>query len=92
MRKRTITTVVITGTTVLASVATVGGTASAHPPTRAIAHTKPAWASHAQHLGRAKSSHPITARVYLAPKGGLSAVADFATAAATPGSSSYHKF
>ncbi len=90
MRKRTIATVVITGSTVLAGVVAVGGTASATTARAAVANTKPAWTSHAKALGHPAASHTMKATVYMAPRGGLAAVSAYATAAATRGNALYH--
>jgi subtilase family serine protease len=92
MRKRSITAAMITGTTVLASALTSTGAASAAPSPKAVPHTKPAWTAHAKHLGHARNSAAVHARVYLAPRGGLDAVKQAATAMSTPGSASFHKF
>jgi subtilase family serine protease len=91
MHKRSITAAAIAATTVLAS-ALAMTPASAAPTTKAVPNTKPAWVSHATHLGSAANSAATNARVYLAPRGGLAAVKQAATAMATPGSASYHKF
>jgi subtilase family serine protease len=91
MHKRSITAAAIAATTVLAS-ALAMTPASAAPTTKAVPNTKPAWVSHATHLGSAANSAATNARVYLAPRGGLAAVKQAALGMATPGSPSYHKF
>ena len=91
MRNRTITTAVVTAT-VLAGVVAVGGTASATTTRAAVANTKPAWTAHTKALGHPAGSRSLSATVYLAPRGGVAAVSKYATAAATPGSSSYHQW
>ena len=91
MRNRTIAAAVVTGT-VLAGVVAVGGTASAAATRANVANTKPAWTAHTKVLGHPARSHALSATVYLAPRGGLAAVSKYATAAATPGSSTYHRW
>jgi subtilase family serine protease len=92
MHKRTITAVTISATAVLTAALTHAAEASATPTTSAVARTHPAWTAHAAHLGPAAASARVNARVYLAPRGGLAAVEQAATAMATPGSASYHHF
>ncbi|HEY2166918.1 MAG TPA: protease pro-enzyme activation domain-containing protein, partial [Jatrophihabitantaceae bacterium] len=76
--------------------ATAGLTVTAGSASAAGAHqipnSLPKWLAHATHLGHAGASAPVSARVYLAPRGGLTALAQTATAMATPGSASYRKF
>jgi subtilase family serine protease len=55
----------------------------------AIANSKPTWLAHAQNLGHAASSASVSGRVYLAPNGGLAALAREALAISTPGSAQY---
>ena len=95
MRRRTTLAALATGAALVTGVLAVppsadaaGATASPH----AVPHATPAWTAHAHSLGAASSSSAVHARVYLAPRGGLAALARAATAAATPGSASYHKF
>lgn len=57
-----------------------------------IPDTKPIWLSHATHLGAAAPSSAVSARVYLAPRGGVRALEADAVAASTPGTSAYHRF
>jgi subtilase family serine protease len=57
-----------------------------------VANTKPLWTSYALRLGAAPHAAKVSARIYLAPRGGLAAVARAATAMSTQGSSSYHRF
>lgn len=92
MHKRGITAATITVTTVLLGAVTATGTASAAPSPKSVPHTKPAWTAHAKHLGHAKDSAAVKARVYLAPRGGLAAVKKVATDVSTPGSANYGKF
>jgi subtilase family serine protease len=92
MHKRGLTAATITATTVLITTVTATGEASAAPSPQAVPHTKPAWTAHAKHLGHAKDTAAVKARVYLAPKGGLDALKQAAAAVSTPGSASYGKF
>lgn len=92
MQKRSITAALVTGSTVLATALASTGEASATPSPKAVPNTHPAWTAHARHLGHASENAGVNARVYLAPKGGLDAVKQAATAVSTPGSSNYHKF
>jgi subtilase family serine protease len=66
--------------------------ANAAEPTSVIPHSKPAWLGKATHLGTASSTSSATAKVYLAPKGGLDALKADAVAVSTPGSASYGHF
>ena len=92
MHRRSITAAGVAAATVLGT-ALVGATgASATPTAKAVPNTKPAWTAHAQHLGAASAHSAVNARVYLAPRGGLSAVQAAAVAMATPGRASYHHF
>ncbi|SHG20476.1 physarolisin II. Serine peptidase. MEROPS family S53 [Jatrophihabitans endophyticus] len=91
MHRRGITAATITATTVLAAAVAAAGDASAAPTPQAVPHTKPAWTAHAKHLGHAKDSAAVQARVYLAPRGGLAALKRTATAIATPGNAQYGK-
>jgi subtilase family serine protease len=52
----------------------------------------PTWTASATHLGAARPGAAASARVYLAPRGGLAAVARAAAAMATRGSATYHRF
>ena len=79
------------GTVALTSIA-VGGPAQAATGRQAVAHTKPAWLSHAKHLGAAGDGAAVQARVYLAPNGGLAGLQAAALAVSTPGNASYGHF
>ncbi|HET6816832.1 MAG TPA: S53 family peptidase [Mycobacteriales bacterium] len=57
-----------------------------------IPNTAPRWLAHAHRIGAASLSAPVSARVYLAPNGGLGAVRSYALAVSTPGSAGYHHF
>lgn len=89
MHKRGLTAATITASTVLAFAVAATGDASAAPAPTAVPNTKPTWTAHAKHLGRAKDSARVSARVYLAPRGGLDAAKRFATAVSTPGTAQY---
>jgi subtilase family serine protease len=84
--------------TIGVGLATVAGlsltamSAQAAEPMTAIPHSKPTWLSKATHLGDASASARTTAKIYLAPKGGIDALKAAALAVATPGSASYGKF
>jgi subtilase family serine protease len=99
MRRRRITAKTITAGAVLAAAlaavlvaALAASPATAGPSEKTVPNTKPLWTAHATHLGGASASAPVSARVYLAPRGGLAAVKAAALAMATPGSASYHQF
>ena len=92
MPQRTLTAALVTGTTVLATALAAGGTANAAPTQKAVPNSKPAWTAHAKHYGHAKSTAAVQARVYLSPRGGMTALKQFASAVSTPGSASYRKF
>jgi len=87
--KRDVVLSVVAGMLLLAVLAPTAGAAS---PSQVIANTKPLWTAQAVNLGHASRSAAVNARVYLAPVGGLAALAQLATAMATPGNPSYHKF
>jgi subtilase family serine protease len=92
-RARTVTA--LTGATALVAAtlaATSGVAANAATSTRAIPNTKPAWTAHATKLGAVRPGAVVHARVYLAPRGGMSALEARATAMATKGNAQYHKF
>jgi subtilase family serine protease len=90
MRKTQFVAVGSAAAAVLAIAVTATGSATAAPAARAVAHSKPAWVSHAKSLGKATGT--VKARVYFEPKGGLNALEAAATAMATPGSATYHQF
>ena len=68
------------------------GAAGAAPSRSAIAHSKPSWLAHSHTLGRAGAKSTVTARVYLAPRGGVAALAKEAVAVSTKGSAQYRHF
>ena len=73
---------------VAALVAALNGAAVANaaPATNPIPNSTPGWLAHGKNLGAASLNAPVSARVYLAPNGGLDAL----QAAATAASSSHH--
>jgi subtilase family serine protease len=91
MHKRSIAAATIAAATVLGS-ALAATPATAAPSPKTVPNTKPAWTAHATHLGSAGASAKVSARVYLAPRGGLAAVQSVATAVSTPGTASYRHF
>lgn len=94
MLSRKISATLAAGATLVAAALAAGGPAqAAQADSRtAVPHTKPQWLAHADHLGAAKSSAAVQARVYLAPHGGLDALKQAAAAVSTPGSATYHHF
>ncbi|GAB2481116.1 S53 family peptidase [Jatrophihabitans fulvus] len=92
MHKRGITAGMVAVTTALVTSVTATGDASAAASPQAVPHTKPAWTAHARSLGHASDSARVHARVYLAPRGGLDAVKQVATAVSTKGNAQYHRF
>ena len=91
MPKRSTRMALIAVPTLIASLA-VPALANASPAatTATIPHTKPLWISHAKSAGPATAA--VSARVYLAPNGGMAALAAFAKSVSTPGSANFHKF
>lgn len=77
----------------VAGVTTATADAQAAPAARAkLANSAPSWLGHAKHTGQAAASSAVTARVYLAPKGGVAALQKAVAAVSTPGSASYRHF
>jgi subtilase family serine protease len=91
MRRYRLTAAAMTATIVLAT-AMAAIPATAASASKTIPNTVPLWIARATHLGAANASGPVSARVYLAPAGGLAAVEQAAVAMSTPGSASYHQF
>ena len=91
MRRRVLCAAAITVTTVAASAAAMAP-AGAAPTAKAVPNSRPAWVASAKSLGHAAAAGKVSARVYLAPKGGLAALKAEALAVSTPGSAQYHKF
>ena len=92
MLRRIITVALAAGSTVLATALVAQAPAQAAPSRKAIANSKPAWLSHANKLGAASSTATVSARIYLAPRGGLAAVAADAVARSTRGNAAYRHF
>jgi subtilase family serine protease len=82
--------VAVAGTVVATAVSVPANAAAAS--SHVVPNTKPSWTAHAKRLGSASNAGAVTARVYLAPRGGVAAEQAAATAISTPGSASYHKF
>ena len=80
------------GALVAACFASVGPVGAAPSARSAIAHSKPSWLAHSQKLGKADPNAAVSGRVYLAPRGGLAAVAKQALAVSTKGSPQYRHF
>jgi len=75
----------------LLSAAALAAPASNHRV--ALSHNKgPAWANSANRVGTVAGSKQVTARVYLAPRGGQTALNAAVAAVSTPGSASYRHF
>ncbi len=92
MHPRTIAAATLAAGTLVGSMIAVTPSASAAAAPKAIPNTKPAWTAHAKHLGAAKSSAKVSARVYFAPKGGLAALKSTVSAISTPGSAQYQHY
>ena len=92
--RRKMVAAAIAATTVVATVLVGAPAASAAAPHKPIPHTKPNWLSSRDvaHVGSAAASAGVTARVYLAPKGGLDALKQAAVAVSTKGSPTYRHF
>ncbi|WP_269939791.1 S53 family peptidase [Arthrobacter sp. HY1533] len=59
------------------------GAADAAPTPKPIPNSQPGWLAHGKNLGTAAPNAPVSARVYLAPNGGLNALKAAATAASS---------
>src|SRR6266536_2298078 len=86
------TAALVTAPALATAAATTPALAMGSPPGRAIPHSKPSWLAHARDLGAAPASARVSARVYLAPNGGMAALQDEALAVSTPGNAEYGKF
>ena len=80
------------GALVAACFASVGPAGAAPSARSAIAHSKPSWLAHSHKLGKAAETAAVTGRVYLAPRGGMAALAKEAVAVSTKGSPQYRHF
>jgi subtilase family serine protease len=92
MIKRSVGTVALAAGALVAASLTATGAAQAASARSVIAHSKPSWLAHAHKLGSADSSAAVSGRVYLAPRGGLAALAAKATAVSTKGNPQYRHF
>lgn len=94
-RTQRLTAVVAAGAALSLSTAiTLVATAQAAPPGQrhTLADSHPRWATPGTAQGAVAGSTPVTARVYLAPRGGQAKLDSFVTAVSTPGSASYQQF
>jgi subtilase family serine protease len=66
--------------------------AQAAPGRQAIPNTRPGWLGRALMLGPASPGAPVSGRVYLAPRGGLSALVQEAMALSTRGNPQFRHF
>ncbi len=84
----------VTATTAVAMAMVAAPGASAAPSHTSIPHTTPNWLDSAGtvDIGTPSAAAAVTARVYLAPQGGLDALKAAALAVSTPGSATYHQF
>ena len=64
----------------------------AAPGPHQIPGSAPGWLAHGKRVGTPAANAAVTARVYLAPNGGLSALQSFAESVSTPGSASYGQY
>ncbi len=92
MLRRKLTVAAVAAATTLATALLAAPSASAATPHKAIPNTAPNWIAAAKHLGSASPSASVSARIYLAPRGGLDALKAQVLAVSTPGSASYHQF
>jgi subtilase family serine protease len=92
--RRQMVAAAVTATTAVAIVIVAAPGASAAPSHKPIPHTTPNWleSGGTVHVGAASAAAAVTARVYLAPQGGLDALKAAALAVSTPGSATYHQF
>ncbi|WP_425955316.1 S53 family peptidase [Xylanimonas sp. McL0601] len=84
------------GTLIVASSLALGfaaiAPAAAAPGSHHIPQSAPGWLAHAKRVGTPSSNAAVQVRVYLAPRGGLDALAAQARAVSTPGSSEQGHF
>ena len=92
MRKRAVTAAIVASATAAAFVLAGTGAASAATAPATIPHSKPSWVAKATQVGASAATAAVSARVYLAPKGGLDGLKAAALAVSTPGTASYHHF
>ena len=82
MRKKAFGVSLIAVAAVVAAL-TGAGAATAAPASKPIPNSSPGWLAHGKNLGVAAATAPVSARVYLAPNGGLAALQAAATAASS---------
>jgi subtilase family serine protease len=92
MRRRTLATTLTTASALVAGILAAAPGAQAAPSPKAIPNSQPSWIASAQHLGHANAKAAVNARVYLAPRGGVSALQKAVLAVSTPGSATYKQF
>ncbi|MBS1674779.1 MAG: serine protease, partial [Actinobacteria bacterium] len=90
MRRKVLGVTLAVGAIVAATLAGAGAANAAPPPNTPIPNSTPGWLSHGTKGGPAKGA--VSARVYLAPQGGMDALASLANAVSTPGSAQYRQF
>jgi subtilase family serine protease len=92
MHRRRITLALISAPALVAAALAAPQTASARPAAKAIPHTAPSWQAHAKAVGHTSKHAAVTARVYLAPRGGTAALDAAVRAVSTPGNANYRHF
>ena len=92
MPKRKTVVVLTAASALLAASLVIPAAANATASPSAVPNSTPTWLAKAKYLGHADGKAAVSARVYLAPRGGLSALAVAAKAVSTPGSASYGHF
>jgi subtilase family serine protease len=91
-RKTTVVTLAAASTLLAAVLVVPTTSANAASSPFAVPNSTPTWIAKAKNLGHADGKAAVSARVYLSPRGGLTALAAAAKALSTPGSASYGKF
>src|SRR3954454_9180046 len=92
MPKRKTVVVLTAAAALLAASLVIPATANATASPSAVPNSTPTWLAKAKYLGHADAKSAVSARVYLAPRGGLPALAAAAKAVSTPGTASYGHF
>ena len=92
MKKRRIAAVVAVASTTLATALVVPTSAGAATASTTVPNSQASWTATAANQGSAAGSAGVTARVYLAPRGGVAGLQAAATAVSTKGSATYHQF
>jgi subtilase family serine protease len=80
------------GVMCVAGLAAAPSASAAAPARTTLTASAPKWLPAAVHQGTAAAQAAVSARVYLAPKGGLAAQAAAVTAVSTPGNAQYRFF